>query len=250
MPPDSDNNHHNIDNVAYVDDGTLGHFPTIWKGTPQDEPSGPTHGVDYFQLGFYVNAEQYADVYFPASNMQSRENLTNILSNGELDMADNDLFDDGWWNEGVPMLNCEQSMLIIAVSQSDLPTDIERLWLNVWFDGNRDGDWNDTAHCTSATYPSGTDSYEWIVQDYAIDIGLLPGGDDNYLEFYIPTVPILNQQPERDAWVRLTLSEQKALVPPDGSLPDGRGPRHPAIFAVGETEDYLLPGIETVIYCR
>ncbi|MEZ4674436.1 MAG: hypothetical protein R2932_09350 [Caldilineaceae bacterium] len=64
----------------------------------------------------------------------------------------------------------------------------------------------------------------------------------------VPTVLVLNNKPEAKAWLRFTLSEQPAVKPPVSStgavgLPDGRGPAFPTTFRLGETEDYLRPGI-------
>ncbi|MCB0063278.1 MAG: DUF11 domain-containing protein [Caldilineaceae bacterium] len=239
--PDSDSNHHGLNNTAYIDDGTLGHFPTVWEGTPAGEPSGPTHGTAHFWLGSMVDAEPYADLnLYEESNQIPPPPASNILDNGLTDIADSDL-DDGWWNQGVPMLHCEPTMLIIALSRAALPANIDTLWLNVWFDGNRDGDWQDVGDCPGTNKETGETAYEWIVQDYEIDPATL--SVEEPLVLYVPTMRVLNQQPDRKAWLRMTLSEQKAIVPVNGGLPDGRGPAYPNYFAVGETEDWLMAGV-------
>ena len=58
----------------------------------------------------------------------------------------------------------------------------------------------------------------------------------------MPTVLVHNLQPNAAAWLRFTLSEQRAVPAPGPALPDGRGPAFPAAFVLGETEDYLRPG--------
>lgn len=238
--PDSDSNHHGLPNIAYTDDGTLGHFPTVWEGTPATEASGPTHGIGAVALGSQVDGEQYADLYWPSPKLPTWQNGTNILQNGEQDIADQDL-DDSWLNPGVPLLNCEPSMLIVGVTRGEQPIASDTLWLNVWFDGNRDGDWQDSGSCPGEVEANAGEAHEWIVQNYAVDATGLPINE--MVALYMPTVSVLNQQPERAAWLRFTLSEQKAVVPISGGTPDGRGPAHPAYFQVGETEDWLMPGI-------
>lgn len=235
--PDSDSNHHGMNNTAYPETGVLGHFPTVWEGTPPHEPSGPTHFTDHFWLGKTVDVEADADLNLDPKSYD----YTNILSNGQEDTADWELRneDDGWLNEGEIVLpTCKDSLLIVRISRANLPTEITRLWLNVWFDGNRDGDWNDVGNCPTSANQQGIPSFEWIVQDWEVDVEQIPVG--GYLDLIVPTKLILNTKPEMDAWMRFMVSDQRAIQPPSGGLPDGRGLAHPDIFRAGETEDYLF----------
>ena len=239
--PDSDSNHHGMNNTAYVASNVLGHFPTVWEGTPANEASGPTHRPDYFWLGDEISAEVDADLNLDAGAIAHGRDFTNILHNGQEDVADWEFEDDGWRNPSVPMLNCEKPTLLVRIRRADVPTPVERLWLNVWFDGNRDGDWQDSGDCPGSADPLGGKSFEWVVQDWVIYPDQIP--PDGFLDLQIPTKLIYNPTPASLVWVRFTLSEQRALRPTIGSLADGRGPAHPAFFQVGETEDYLVDGL-------
>ncbi|MEZ4658809.1 MAG: GEVED domain-containing protein [Caldilineaceae bacterium] len=113
-----------------------------------------------------------------------------------------------------------------------------KLYLNVWFDGNRDGDWQDTGECIFDNQRK-AQSFEWIVQNWTIDPNTIPAG--GFIDIKVPTRLVYNAKPDAAAWMRFTLSEQPAVQPTTG-LPDGRGPQQPATFRTGETEDYLRPG--------
>lgn len=238
--PDSESNHHGMNNTAYQETGVLGRFPTVWEGTPANEASGPTHRTDHFWLGDIIDAEVDADLLLNNGSLPGRL-YTNILDNGRADVADLDFSDDGWQNPYVPMLHCEVSTLLVRVKRSALPTTLKQLWLNVWFDGNRDGDWQDSGDCPASADPLAGNSFEWIVQDWAIDASQIPAGD--FVDLQIPTKLVYNPNPASMVWVRFTLSEQRALRPTSVALADGRGPQHPAFFQVGETEDYLFDGL-------
>ena len=114
------------------------------------------------------------------------------------------------------------------------------MYLNVWFDGNRDGDWADIARCADPDGGPAQASYEWIVQDYIIDMAAIPPG--GFLDFNIDTERVLNATPALPHWMRFTLSEERAVQLPNGEYPDGRGP-HPdsaqKSYRFGETEDIL-----------
>lgn len=238
--PDSESNHHGMNNTAYQEIGVLGRFPTVWEGTPANEASGPTHRTDHFWLGDIIDAEVDADLLLNNGSLPGRL-YTNILDNGGADVADLDFSDDGWRNPHVPMLNCETSTLLVRVKRSTLPITLKQLWLNVWFDGDRDGDWQDSGDCPGSADPLGGKSFEWIVQDWAIDTSQIPAG--GFLDLQIPTKLVYNPNAAPRVWVRFTLSEQRALRPTAVALADGRGPQHPAFFQVGETEDYLVDGL-------
>jgi hypothetical protein len=104
------------------------------------------------------------------------------------------------------------------------------LWVNVWLDFNRDGDWDDVVDCPDGSAP------EWAVQNqYLFD---LPAGLNQ-----ITTPGFLSAHPvgvHEQIWMRITLAEQPWT---DGSNPDelgnaGSGP--PAKYEIGETEDYFF----------
>lgn len=238
--PDSQSNHHGKNNTAYP--SVLGNFPTVWGNTPTAEGSGPAHAqLDAFWLGKEISAELDADL------MPDADGKSNILDNGTDDVADMDRGDDGWLNPGVPMENCRETMFHVRVSRGTVPVNVDRLYLNVWFDGNRDGDWADRGDCATVDNTNRGQSFEWIVHNYAINVATIPA--NGFVDLRVPSVLIYNSKPEAKAWMRFTLSESPATrVPTQTSgvamLPDGRGPAFPDSFRLGETEDYLRPGVD------
>lgn len=227
--PDS-TNHYGIKNMAYP--GVPGRFPTVYNGTPAGEGVGPLHHQPRpVGLGEGVTREAEADIGPDDDATAPGNPLNNILDDG-LDNADNDGFDDGWLNPEIPLKNCEDATLRVRIRRdpstaSDIP-----LYLNVWKDGNNDGDWQDMGKCE----PDGH-SNEWIVQDYPI-----PAFAGPFMDIDVPTVLIYTERLDAPAWMRFTVSEQPAYRPqgdPNSPAvhPDGRG--HPDGFRLGETEDVL-----------
>ncbi|MCB0107783.1 MAG: DUF11 domain-containing protein, partial [Caldilineaceae bacterium] len=82
-------------------------------------------------------------------------------------------------------------------------------------------------------------AYEWIAQNWWIDPTTIPPA--GFVDVAVCTVLVHNAKPAADAWLRFTLSEQKAVAPSAG-LPDGRGIAFPNAFRLGETEDYYRKG--------
>ena len=230
--PDS-TNHLGLNNIAYSAGAVSGRFPTTWD-VPAGQVAGPRHENQTFEgiLGSYVSREADADIGM------DQDGANNILDGGT-DNADNDRGDDGWRNRNIKFFDCRASTLTIRVSKG--PTaELGRMYLNVWFDGNRDGDWADVAPCQNASGGPSRSSYEWIVQDYVVDMTAVPAG--GYLDFQIDTERVMNAAPAVPHWMRFTLSESRAVPRPNGDYPDGRGPHpdsSPGSFEFGETEDVL-----------
>jgi uncharacterized repeat protein (TIGR01451 family) len=231
--PDSDSNHHGRPNTAYPGP-VLGHFPTVWDGTPVTEGSGPHHlQANQYWLGDRVTSERDADL------LPDADGVTNILNAGASDVADQDKADDGWLNPAAPLIHCRETTLKVRISRALIPPPVTRMYLNVWIDGNRDGDWNDIARCADSTAATGL-AQEWIVQNWWIDPTTIPAA--GFVDVAVGTVRVFNAQPEADTWLRFTLSEQKAILDPALGRADGRGPAFPAAFRLGETEDYYRKG--------
>ena len=228
--PDS-SNHLGLTNTAYIAGGVPGRFPTVWD-VPVGQVAGPRHdnltteGI----LGDYLSREIEADTGV------DQDGNNNILDSGA-DNADNDRGDDGWRNRNIKFFDCRKQTLTIRVSKAPNAT-LNRMYLNVWFDGNRDGDWADIASCPDPDGGPSQASYEWIVQDYIIDMTAIPAG--GYLDFQIDTERVLNSTGGNPHWMRFTLSEERAVQPPGGDYPDGRGPHPNSVlgsYQFGETED-------------
>lgn len=225
--PDS-TNHHGIDNTAYAD-GTLGRFDTVWM---DQMPSGPAHErIRVYWLGEFNTEEADADL------LPDADGFTNILANGAADVANRDRGDDGWLNREVPLINCETTKLRVRVAGSGAMPNMTSLYLNVWFDGNNDGDWQDTGFCQNQDVRS----YEWIVQNYAVDVSTI-AASGGFIDIDVPTELIYDPNADHSEklgnWLRFTLSEREAVQPTDTPLPDGRGPNYPSHFRLGETEGY------------
>ena len=236
--PDSSNNLGVNPNTAYV--GVAGNFPTVWASTPAGDPAGPRHANQGREglLGDALSREVEAD------SGNDADGLNNIL-NGGADNADNDRGDDGWRNRNIIFRNCVSTTLRIRVSKAQ-NAQLERMFLNIWFDGNRDGDWADRQLCRPENDALAIPAHEWIVQDYFVDMSGIPAG--GFVDIDVPTVTVLNTTPGERHWMRFTLSEERVPQSQTGRA-DGRGPHPnsaPTGYRFGETEDVLqrppLPG--------
>ncbi|MBW7886336.1 MAG: DNRLRE domain-containing protein, partial [Caldilineaceae bacterium] len=231
--PDS-TNHHGINNTAYPGTGVLGQFPTVWD-VPAGQPAGPRHANQSGEgiLGQVLSREGEADL---GPDQDGPNNiLRNAVTGAVGDVADNDRGDDGWRNRNIKFVDCRKQTLTIRISKAPGAT-LKKMYLNVWFDGNRDGDWADIAPCQPQDGGPAQAAYEWIVQDHIVDMTAIPAG--GFLDFQINTDRVLNHTEGKPHWMRFMLSEARAVQGPGGAFPDGRGP-HPGSYAFGETEDVL-----------
>jgi hypothetical protein len=230
--PDS-TNHHGIVNTAYG--GVPGQFPTVWQ-VPAGQIAGPRHANKTMEglLGNFISRENEADV---GPDQDGPNNILRNAAGAVGDIADMDNADDGWQNRGIYFVDCQQQTLVVRVSK-DAAAKRNTMYLNVWFDGVRDGDWNDTVLCQPPSGGPAQASYEWIVQNYVVDMTSIAAG--GFLDFNVGTERVLNATPAMPHWMRFTLSEEPAVQPPAGGLPDGRGP-HPlsplGSYRFGESED-------------
>ncbi len=230
--PDS-SNHHGAVNSAYA--GVPGRFPSVWEGTAAGQPAGPRHANQSMEgwLGDFISREADADI---GLDQDGPNNILRGAGGAVGDIADNDRGDDGWRNRQIKFFDCRRTTLDMRVSKAPGATR-NFLYLNVWFDGNRDGDWEDISPCQPDETGPAQASYEWIVQNYIVDMTAVPAGGS--LDFAVNTEKVLNSTPGERHWMRFTLSETPA-VQPSGALADGRGP-HPSAspdsYQVGETED-------------
>ena len=104
----------------------------------------------------------------------------------------------------------------------------DEAYVNVWFDFNRDGDWEDWLDCED-----GVAVPEWAVQNQVIDTSVV--GVFTYTTPDFASWHPLSQDDRNPLWMRITLSE----VPLDVTvLSGGAGPEQG--YRYGETEDYLI----------
>ncbi|MHC4500565.1 MAG: GEVED domain-containing protein, partial [Planctomycetota bacterium] len=108
------------------------------------------------------------------------------------------------------------------------------LWVNVWLDWNRDGDWDDTLNCTSGPAP------EWAVQNQLLFN--LPAGLHQ-----LNTPAFMSWHPQwgtKQIWMRITLSELPWTDDSDHGAKGSAGSGPEAGYQIGETEDYFfLPDV-------
>jgi hypothetical protein len=231
--PDSSNTY-SKSMTAYPKGGPSGvqaRYPTVYGGTGSG-PYGPIHTnselVAY--LGENISHETEAD------NGYDEDGVNNIrpLQNS----PDRDKEDDGVIFP-INMPSCRWTTFDYLVNVVTPGTD---LWVNVWFDWNRDGDWDDDTSTDPALVCSSRPVSEWAVQ--------------NQLLFDLPvgahqiTTPAFLSWHEDDSevdniWMRITLSEEpwKGGNNPGITGNGGSGPQ--AGYLIGETEDYyFVPNVE------
>lgn len=219
--PDS-TNHPGAGMTAY---GTaIARFPTVYDPAT-GAPPGPAHWLPRRDawLGTGVSRERDADL------MPDEDGQPNLRP--AADVPDLDKHDDGvrWPDK---LRHCELTTVTAVVNV--VGPKRER-YLNAWLDWNRDGDWEDTFACTDAAGNS-IPAPEWAVQDRVVTFG--PG----LHTVVITDVLVFNPEPQRSIWARFTLSDEPAPKNPANSRADGRGPD--AGYRFGETEDYLIPGVQ------
>jgi hypothetical protein len=215
--PDS-TNHAGVPMTAFPPGGPPGvmaNYPTVFDpatGLPQ----GPRHSAPDADawLGPQVTHEFEADL------MPDVDGWTNI--DPPPDWPNRDEADDGLVPGTLNLHHCQQSDFLVELNVVGGPAS---RYLNVWFDWNRDGDWNDVLECPDAT----------LVPEWAIQNQVLNYGNGTHI---FPTPSFLAFNPETPTWMRMTLARELAPIIPGTSIADGRGPANG--YSSGETEDYFL----------
>lgn len=194
-------------------------FPTVFMaGSP---PHGPIHWqpLAVAHLGPMVSTEFEADL------MPDQDGAPNI--DPPINAQDQDGFDDGVI-QPLNLPHCQPTSFNYVVNM--IAPAASPLYVNVWFDWNRDADWDDTMTCAG-----GTVAPEWAVQNQVLP-ALPPGLHVVATPQFVAWHPIVGPQPD-PLWMRITLSEQPWQ--PSGAQGDG-GSGPAAGYEYGETEDYLI----------
>ncbi len=216
--PDS-TNHAGVKMTTYASPVTA-QFPTVFNSSPP----GPKH---LNPKGLALLGPSVTSVSFEneADLLPDADGVTNI--DPTTNAADRDGKDDGVALPIVIPLVCGQTQFKYTVTS----TAAAKLYVNVWFDFNRDGDWNDPIQkCPLG--PAITGSFtEWAVQNEQITVGPGPGT----FPFTTPVFGAANPTGGSDMWMRITLTDQP-IAPTNGA--DGSGPA--GGYKYGETEDYRL----------
>ena len=215
--PDSSNSYPLSPMTAYP--GVTASYPSVYRaGSP---PYGPIHWqpTALAYLGASVTLENEADI---GADQDPTNNIIPWANTADLDRGD----DGVQLPLSLPSLTMTTfNYGVTVVSQQPNVT----LFVNVWCDWNRDGDWDDIIQL-----PGGQIVQEWAVQNQNLG-SPAPG-------VYTFTTPqFLPWNPAGAAmmpmWMRVTLSEQRwnpSGLPGDG----GSGPM--VGYAFGETEDYYF----------
>jgi hypothetical protein len=222
--PDSTNNFGRVMS-AYPHQGLLpvvvnGYFPTVFDDGSGIGPFGPVHmrPTAVAHLGELVTWESEADT---GSDQDGVNNLRPLT-----DSANNDKQDDGVVFP-INMPHCGWARLDYIVQVIQPGTD---LWVNVWCDWNRDGDWDDTSTCAGGRAP------EWAVQNQLLFN--LPAGVHR-----ITTPAILAWHPKNgpeEMWMRITLSEKPWKGGSNLTVRGNAGSGPQSKYDIGETEDYYF----------
>ncbi len=243
--PDSSTSWPGLTMTAYP--GVTAHFPTVYlEGSP---PYGPLHKRprDMYYLGRWVSLENEADIgpdEDPTNNLGDTLGVIYVAGAddavaaapwphrpGDLDGADDGL------RLPLSMPDCQETTLDYVVTVID--PSAQEVYVNVWCDWNRDGDWDDVLTC-----PDGETVPEWAVRN---DEPLLPGPG----EYVFTSSPFKCWHPAGDEsgpiWVRISIAERPhlpfILIP--GMAPGFEGSGPMGGYEYGETEDYYIePEIE------
>jgi hypothetical protein len=241
--PDSTNNF-GRNMTAYPKGGPSGvraYYPTVFNDASGAGPHGPVHlnPLTVAHLGRTITNEAEADIG------TDQDGINNIVP--QSNSPDRDQGDDGViFPFNLP--HCQWTTFDYRVTVTNLvgiPA-VNDLWVNVWCDWNRDGDWDDdsstdiTLSCTKGLVS------EWAVQNqYLFN---LPNGLHR-----ITTPAFLSCHPKNtpeEIWMRITLSEQpwKGGDNPRMRGNGGSGPQ--TGYEYGETEDYYFAPETSYTICE
>jgi hypothetical protein len=217
--PDSTNSF-GAEMTAYPS-GVVANYPTVYAaGSP---PYGPIHWQPdaMVYLGRIVTHESEADLGY------DQDATNNLLPLG--DLSDLDGGDDG---VQLPLVlpHCGQATFDFRVTFVQ-PLINTQAYVNVWFDWDRDGDWDDTLVC-----PDGDNVPEWAVQNASITSNLAGS-------VVLTTPAFLCWHPETGVesdpmWMRIMISLEPWGTAATAAAAAGSGPA--GGYEYGETEDYLL----------
>jgi len=208
----------------------MAHFPTVYNDGSGTGPYGPVHinNTMVAYLGKTITRETEADTG------PDEDTYNNLKLNAGIS-SNRDNGDDAI-KLPLSLPNCCWTTIEYEVTVVDPSVDI---WVNMWFDWNRDGDWDDVVNCPEGPAP------EWAVKNqflFNLPVGLNK----------ITSPAILPWHPDNvdDIWIRITLSEQPWKTGSDPGVAGnaGSGPKNK--YQIGETEDYYFVPDKTCSICK
>ena len=217
--------------TAYT--GVPANFPTVYgTGTP---PHGPIHRQPKALafLGQSVCLESEADIG------PDEDGVNNL--DPQNDAANLDVSDDGV-SLPLVLVHCKPNTFDYVVTVVN-PL-YRSVYVNVWFDWNRDGDWDDTMKCPgeAGTVPVPMTVPEWAVQNQQLHLSS-PGVFTFTTPRFMAWLPPQVEAEPSARWMRITLSERKWKPTVDASGSGGSGPA--GGYRYGETEDYPVKCVQS-----
>lgn len=216
-------------------DASEAHFPTVFVDS-EGRSVGPLHlePLAVAHLGETVTREDEAD------SGDDEDSVNNIDPAG--DESDLDGGDDGVVFP-IAMPHGGWAHIDYIVNVVTPGTD---LWVNVWCDFNRDGDWDDSTDTDPDMVCDAGPVSEWAVQNQLLFD--LPAGLN-----HLTAPAFLAWHPAKgpdEIWMRITLSEKpwRGGDNPEGLGNGGSGPAEGYDF--GETEDYRFVPEQACTLCQ
>ncbi|MGD8786030.1 MAG: GEVED domain-containing protein [Phycisphaerales bacterium] len=235
--PDSSNNH-SRNMTAYPKGGPSGvraYYPTVYNDGSGTGPHGPIHlnPVAVAHLGKIITNENEADIGLDQDGANNIHPPSNT--------PDKDKGDDGvTFPISMPHGHWTTFDYTVNVIAPDTG-----LWVNVWCDWNRDGDWDDDTTTDPILSSAKGLVTEWIVQNqylYNLPVGLNQITTPAFLSWH-PTGGI------EQTWMRITLSEQPWTGGSDPGMRGNGGSGPDDGYEVGETEDYYFTPDKSFSIC-
>lgn len=214
--------------TAYADGGAgavPANFPTVYE-TRAGQPQGPVHlqPKAVAHLGVAVSLEFEAD---KGADEDARNNLRPAADDPNQDGGDDGL------TGPIRMPNGDWTSFDYVVNIIQPGKD---LWVNVWCDWNRDGDWDDSSGTDPEMVSGGQFVSEWAVQNQYL-FGLPTG------QHQVSTPGFIAWHPDKGSekiWMRITLSEKPWKGGANPNMPGNGGSGPAEGYDFGETEDYLI----------
>ena len=185
-----------------------------------DAPDGKAAGYGPGVIARFPSRERSGGARHTASGPLHLGHDANRERNSR--QVDADRFDDGF---SAQLERCKTSKAYFVVNATGVPATLRapghRVYLNAWFDWNRNGRWGGASNCKTGA------AQEWAVQNVAVDLALFAEQPIRVIEVQVPA-----GRRVRSIWQRATVTLDETVT-----APDGRGR-----FVNGETEDYG-PGV-------